>query len=403
MLATVVGALAATVEDVVIIGAGPNGLRLMSCLQNHGVSHTTFERYEIGSTVARWYEGSLTHSPRDTLTIGGVTPVECSSCLDEIFQDDFATVYANGGKPAKCELDHGHRNHCGRDDYMRYMKRAVAELKLRVVTGSRVSKVRRQSDGLLEVMTEDSTGTTKSTLARSVVLASGASSPQRMLTLESQDFASRVSYGLALPDIYARKAVVVIGAGPSGLESAIRSVNYGASHVSLVVRAAVNASRDQGMKYAFGLASSLPQHVNPYLGPAFQRLRRFLEEGRLSVHYPSQVTRLTKAHAHLSTGEKVPADHVIAAVGYTSDEALLQAMRFPNGRLNKATGETSISGVFNVGVSKVSPWKESQGAPKGVAKSLGTNIEDSENEVKLVCKELVRRHAQKRRLLNQTA
>ena len=63
-------------------------------------------------------------------------------------------------------------------------------------------------------------------------------------------------------------------------------------------------------------------------------MRRYVDAGQLSIHSGS-ITRLGEHDAFLSSGAVVPAAHVIAHIGYTTDEALLKSMHFPNGRISR--------------------------------------------------------------------
>jgi hypothetical protein len=328
-----------TDTDTVIIGAGPNGLRVSSCLQRANVPHVVVDASaKLGSTVAMWYEGSLTHSRSNLLTIGGIRLFECTQCLDVAY-----------GLPHTCELDDGHADHCGRDEYLAYMGRVVRQLQLRVVMGTRVAGVKLLPDGLLEVLTQNSTqgnthGADKNSqeetahvLARSVVLAIGASSFQRQLRLDPPQYAARIEAGLMNPARYVNSTAVVVGIGPSGLEAALRLCSYGAKHVALLSRQPIVHGMGQvvaGLRYAMRLQPNMSGVKNKYFLPAFPLMRRYVDAGQLSIHSGS-ITRLGEHDAFLSSGAVVPAAHVIAHIGYTTDEALLKSMHFPNGRISR--------------------------------------------------------------------
>ena len=102
-----------TVVPAIIVGGGPNALRLASCLTSAGISHLAFEQGSVGATIAEWFDGAATHSARDKLRIGGIEPTECSRCLDDVWNDQ------------GCKLDGGRHVHCSRDEYLAYLRRVV--------------------------------------------------------------------------------------------------------------------------------------------------------------------------------------------------------------------------------------------------------------------------------------
>ena len=73
--------------------------------------------------------------------------------------------------------------------------------------------------------------------------------------------ASIISAKLGAPRLYTNRSVIVVGVGPSGLESAVRICNYGAAHVALLARgtSASNSrsSTTRGLRYVRGVASRL--------------------------------------------------------------------------------------------------------------------------------------------------
>ena len=78
----------------------------------------------------------------------------------------------------------------------------------------------------------------------------------------------------------------------------------------------------------------------------------------------------------------VAADFIIGALGFTTDAALVNAIGFgKEGSLNDATHETSIPGIFNLGVSGVAPWETAR--HKG---QLSKFIEDTQGKVQQVCR-----------------
>ena len=86
------------------------------------------------------YDGSISHSPRHTFKIGKLEPDECSQCLDAVYTAD---------KSAPCLLDGGKARHCGRDEYVAYMRRVTEHGQMRVHEHAKVVDIKRNTSCLL--------------------------------------------------------------------------------------------------------------------------------------------------------------------------------------------------------------------------------------------------------------
>ena len=167
------------------------------------------------------------------------------------------------------------------------------------------------------------------------------------------------------------------------MESAVRlcSSTYGAKHVTL-------ASHSRALYHPF----------NDYVNQSLYRIRQFTKEGLMSLHLGVEMRRANATHAVLARTAKrgvegianevtVAADLIIGALGFTTDAALVDAIGFgKNGSLDDATHETSIPGIFNLGVSGVAPWESAR-----IKGKLGTFIEDTQGKVQQVCRGVLRR------------
>ena len=386
-------------HDVAIVGGGPNGLRMLACLKNASVpmSVVAYDKGDVGETISKmWYDGSVTHSPRETLSIGGIEPYECTSCLDDVWQDH----YLDGKKDGTCEMDGGHHRHCSREQLVAYMRRAQQLLGLRVHTYHQVTGVQAQRSATQQKRTywltvesrkhsgaggEEVTSTTR---AEHVVLAFGAASFRRDMDLPAEAL-PHVSSQLGTPSLYASKHVVVVGTGPSGMESAIRVCNYGAAHVTLLTR---------GTTFK---PDRCKRESNVYLRASYCRIQRFLASGKMTVIYAATLVNANGTHADVRiskavkgkrtvTSEQVPAEQIVAAIGFRTDGDLIASMGFKDGGLNKTTLETSLRGVYNLGLGGISPWTRTG---RGL---LQTAIEDSMTDVQSICKAIVASVAAKR-------
>jgi len=181
---------------------------------------------------------------------------------------------------------------------------------------------------------------------------------------------ARVSSHLETASKYAGRNVLVIGTGPSGMESAVRlcSSMYGAKHVTLASH-----------------SGALYDPINDYVNQSLYRIRQFIKEGLMSLHLGAEMRRANATHAVLAQQKKrgviegianevtVAADFIIGALGFTTDAALVSANGFGNnGSLNDATHETSIPGIFNLGVSGVAPRGKAHRSRASLARSSRT-------------------------------
>ena len=368
-------------HDVAIIGGGPNALRLLVCLRDEGIRVVAFEREKVGHTVAQWYDGSVSHSARHTFQIGNLVPKECQQCLDSVWEGTYNKEGTQ--RKSECTWDNGHM-HCGRDEYMAYMQRVVKTYELKLCEHERVASVERlivpssaNNRSTLFRLTTNRGAETRAYAASNVVLAFGAISYPRPMELTGRMEGAKISKILGPADDYSGKHVLVVGTGPSGMETAVRLCTsaYNAAHVTL-------ASRSPRLMYAYNL----------YLNESLSRIRAHTGSGRMTLSLRSTLITANATHATLAVqpaarGSRAAAasvvlraDSIITAVGFTSDTALIKSVGVTDGLIKKDTCETSMRGVYNVGISGVRPWDT-----KTDSKLLSTFIEDSTPMVKKVC------------------
>ena len=288
-------------KEVAIVGVGPNALRLLACLKDYGdaLSVTAFERQAVGNTITQWYEGSISHSPRNTFQVGQLQPLECRQCLESVYTAQQAPRDA-----AQCALDQSW--HCGRDEYLAYLRRAVRHYRLdqnihehEEVLG--VEPLRRRSDS--------ATRFRLSTAARTyhpgaVVLAFGAASnpkPFALPTAAGAGSALSTSFVLGPARLYHGRHVVVLGSGPSGMEAAVRlcSPHYRAAQVTLATR-----------------SGNLMQALNAYTNESLWRIHAFEAQGRLTRYMRAVALNSNGSHLTLRLGS--PLTH-----GSMTDEGAL--------------------------------------------------------------------------------
>ena len=173
--------------DVAIVGAGPAGLAAALALRAAGRSFRILEQGAFGGSVANF--------PRQKLVM--TEPVEI---------------------PHFGRLG---RRSVSKEELLAAWQRAVARGAVKIEEGVRVEGLEGE-DGRFVLQT-----TRGPVPARKVVLATGRRGSPRKLGVPGEEL-SKVSYGLADPDQYAGRRVLVVGGGDSAIESARMLAEAGA-------------------------------------------------------------------------------------------------------------------------------------------------------------------------------
>eukprot|EP00746_Dinoflagellata_sp_MGD_P163463 gnl/MRDRNA2_/MRDRNA2_91512_c0_seq1.p1 gnl/MRDRNA2_/MRDRNA2_91512_c0~~gnl/MRDRNA2_/MRDRNA2_91512_c0_seq1.p1 ORF type:complete len:878 (-),score=129.04 gnl/MRDRNA2_/MRDRNA2_91512_c0_seq1:143-2776(-) len=393
-----------TLFDVAVVGAGPNAIRFLARLAEHKkVKYIAFDKGEIADTIRNWYVGSVTHSPRDFLGVGREVPMDCTSCLDSVWQDGYPNI------SSQCILDGGKFRHCGRDQYVKYLTDAVRKLNLKVHTYERVVGVipffqEGDRQKIFKIHTQqtrsnvgaDGKGAVLEYFAKYVVLAMGESSFLRDVYIPGMHL-PHVERGVTDPESYKGKKIVLIGCGASGIEMAARLVNYGSVHVTQLCRRIppklhsliefqngwnTGTEKEQSLMDRLLYLRQLERKgKNIYFDASAQRLMHFIQTSRYNVHWNLNVDGIEEKHVlaniqdggNVSIPTRIEADKVILALGYNSDKPLLQSLRILRGGVTKK-GETNRTGVYACALTRT--------LKGGVrAASLHTDIEDSKGLV----------------------
>ena len=114
-------------------------------------------------------------------------------------------------------------------------------------------------------------------------------------------------------------------------------------------------------------------------------MRLVLRSSLASANSTHATLRLLPQAGHSQVDVVVRADYIITAIGFTTDAALVRSIGFRSNFLDRLTYETSVRGIFNLGVSGVRPWTDRRSKGR-----LGTFIEDTQGKVQQVCTAILR-------------
>jgi putative flavoprotein involved in K+ transport len=301
---------------IAVIGAGPAGLANAAMLQRSGQEVVVLERGEIGEAWTTRYDRLHLHT------------VRWLSCLP-----GYRIPRASGKWPS-------------RDRVIDYLRAYADRHGLDVRTGVEVERLDPRPDGWTI------TTSTAAVEVDRVVVATGHSNVPYLPDWPGA-FAGEVvhsaDYRNAAP--YARRRVLVVGAGNSGTEIAVDVADGGASQVSLAVRSAPSIVRRDTLGFpsqvlgiwivhvpvpvADRIASALRRLSIPNLAPyglhaparpysdfLRRRVPPILDVGivdavrRSRVRVVAALERFEDGAAVLADGTRLDVDAVIAATGY---------------------------------------------------------------------------------------
>ena len=184
------------VLDVAIVGSGPGGLSAgLTCLRSKLRCVVLEKEHMLASTVGRYPKGKLFMA-------------EPASDRNVSFLPVFDAT---------------------KEELVAAWQRVVESVQLPVKLGEAVETVKRGDDGLFTIKT-----TVATYRARAVVLATGLRGKPRLLAVPGANL-EKVKSRLDDPDVFAGKAVLVVGGGDSAVEAAL-SLAQGGATVTLSYR-----------------------------------------------------------------------------------------------------------------------------------------------------------------------
>ncbi|MBY0336376.1 MAG: NAD(P)/FAD-dependent oxidoreductase [Acetobacteraceae bacterium] len=311
------------VWDVVVIGAGMNGIAAAGALRLHGIAHIrVLEAAEPGR------EGPWTSFARmDTLRSPKTLPGPCLGQPALTFRAWYEAGFGEAAWDALYKIPNAVWQ-----DYLSWLQRA---LRLPITHGAAVTRI-QPADGLLRV----ETAAGEAMLARRVVKASGRMGAGGLVTpgFIPRDLWSDLAAHAGEAIDFARlagKSLAVLGGGASAWDNAATALEQGAAEAHLYIRRAalpqVNKSRGAGFHFHLGwaqlpdadrwdLIAYMHDHMAP---PPHETVNRGLRQKGLRVHLGSPLRAARREGAKvvvaLADGREVAHDFLIVGTGFLVD------------------------------------------------------------------------------------
>lgn len=268
-----------TAVPLLVIGAGPCGLAVGVAATQAGIGCLLLDRRTVVSALERYPLGMTFFSTPEKIEIGGIPFVIPSD------------------KPT-------------RRDGLVYYRRVAEHYGLDVRVSEEVLAIDRAPDGTFELAVRRRHDTAVYRAAN-LVMATGYYDTPKLLGVPGEEL-PHVSHYFIEGHRHWRQRVVVIGAGNSSVDAALECWRAGAD-VTLV-------HRGDGFNHTVK-AWVLPDITNR------------VKEGSIVAHWRSRVVRITPTDVEIETAGQgrrlVPADSVLAMIGYRAETSLLQAAGVP--------------------------------------------------------------------------
>jgi thioredoxin reductase (NADPH) len=298
--------------EVAIVGAGPIGLELATCLQRAGVDYLHFEAKQIGQTFTWWPRETSFFSTTERIEIAGI-PIQ-----------NTAQQRTTG------------------EEYLAYLRSVVEQLDLQVRTYEPVVGIECRNDGF-ELRTTPQTGERRCR-CRKLVLAIGDMHGPNRLDIPGEDL-PHVSHYFRDVHPYFRRQLLIVGGRNSAAEAALRCWRAGAE-VSLSYRRAEFDDKlikhwilpDLQAQIELGTIGFQPLTVPVEITPAHVVLERLHADGTSSGQCFEQ-----------------PADFVLLLTGFQADMNLFEmagvtlAGEAQTPIYNPETMETNVPGLYVAG------------------------------------------------------
>ena len=272
--------------DVVIVGAGPIGIEMAVALKRAGVDYVHLEAKQVGYTISWFAPQTRFFSSNERIAIAGV-PLQTP----------------DGSKST-------------REQYLTYLRSVVEQYDLQVTTYEPVTGIERGAGEGFSLTTKSAAGA-RTYRCNKLILATGGTDHPRRLNVPGEDL-PHVSHYFTDPHLFFRKRLLIVGGKNSAVEAALRCHNAGA-HVTISYR-----------------REHLPaKSIKYWLLPEINHL---IKAGRIQAHFNTLPTAIGPTSVRLksvtpgglfSSGAQagtvdVPADFVLALIGYEQDDTLFK-------------------------------------------------------------------------------
>jgi thioredoxin reductase (NADPH) len=274
-----------TQTDVLLVGAGPIGLEMAVALKRAGVDYLHVEAKQIGYTISWFAPQTRFFSSNERIAIAGV-PLQTP----------------DGSKST-------------REQYLTYLRSVVEMFDLNVNTYEPVVGIRKQQGGF-EITTRPAAGE-RVYRCNKLILATGGTDHPRKLNVRGEDL-PHVSHYFNDPHTYFRKRLLIVGGKNSAVEAALRCYNAGAD-------VAISYRREK-----------LPsKSIKYWLLPEINGL---MQDGKIKAYFNTVPTAITPSTVTLRSNRErdalftspngetreIPADFVLALIGYEQDDTLFK-------------------------------------------------------------------------------
>ncbi|PSM43261.1 FAD-dependent oxidoreductase [Streptomyces dioscori] len=221
-----------------------------------------------------------------------------------------------------------------RDETAHYLRACAASLDCEIHTGTRVTAVTRDEDGMYMVRAQTAAGRTAEFVAPAVVSATGAFSNPRVPRLPALDhYTGHLMHSADYhgPARFAGQRVVVVGAGNSAVQIATELGPY--ARVTLASRSRIRFATRSAVSGASpvwqGLAIAARLPVGPLFAPGSDVTAVFAEPAALAMSGADQRAMFRStygAEMRWPDGSTEDVDTVILATGYRPALAHLRPM-----------------------------------------------------------------------------
>ncbi|MGF7033552.1 thioredoxin reductase (NADPH) [Paenibacillus mucilaginosus] len=295
-----------TMQDVVVIGAGPCGLSAALELQRRGLKPIIIEKECVVRSIYLYPTYMTFFSTPELLEIGGYpfsTPNE---------------------KPTRLEA-------------LTYYRTVAQRSGIEIRPYQTVTGITPLAGGGFELTVQTRSGAVHTVRTRYTVVATGYFDHPNLLGIPGEEL-PKVTHYYREAHPYSGTRTVVIGGSNSAIDAAMDLLKVGAE-VTVVYR---------GETYS--------PSIKPWVLPIFESM---VNKGRIRMLFGSRVTAISEGAVTVSGREgslELPNDFVLALTGFRPDRALLTgagaALRDSDGcpEHDPETMETTVPGLFIAGV-----------------------------------------------------